>query len=57
MREAFDDRLRELQSPWLAVGKDSKDEVTHSKVLTLFWLAITAISVLTATMLSPRRRW
>jgi len=27
MREAFDRRLRELQSPWLSVGKDSKDEV------------------------------
>jgi len=26
MREEFDRRLRELQSPWLAVGKDSKDE-------------------------------
>ncbi|KAK6815613.1 hypothetical protein PG987_016617 [Apiospora arundinis] len=26
MREAFDQRLRELGSPWLQVGQDSKDE-------------------------------
>ena len=27
MREAFDRRLAERESPWLRVGKDSKDEV------------------------------